>query len=77
MADLLEELALWRKREERLNERIAEFERSYRHRKPCDRYRETGYCPHVASAQERKFGKDTASLMNDLLVLRGKRDATT
>ena len=65
-------MADWHKREEQLNNQIAQFEKNYKHRKPCKRYMETGYCPHIATAQQKKFGKHTTNLMDDLLAISGR-----
>lgn len=62
----------WESRGAELDEKMALFESQYKHVKPCKRYMETGYCTHLANAQQRKFGKDTNALIGDLVDIAKK-----
>jgi len=43
------------KESEKLIQDMREWEKTFKHRKPCERYKETGYCRHLAEARGRKF----------------------
>jgi hypothetical protein len=72
MSETDQKLKDWRRQEDALDQKITQFEKAYTHRKPCKRYLETGYCPHIANAQQRRFGKDTLDLVDELISLSGK-----
>lgn len=66
---LAEQIKGWEQKDAELDKEIELFERQYKHLKPCKRYKETGYCPHLVNAQYRKFGKRADTLIGNLVAM--------
>jgi hypothetical protein len=48
---------------------IGAWESTYKHRRPCEEYKKTGFCLHLLNAQNRKFGKESKRIFSDLASL--------
>ncbi len=62
----------WKREDAELDRKIAQFEKEYKHAKPCKRYLETNYCVHLVNAQEKKFGKESKALIGRLIAISGQ-----
>lgn len=45
----------WEKSNKRLLRDMDEWERGYKHRKPCKEFLERGFCEHLVKARTQKF----------------------
>lgn len=72
MIDIAEHIKGWKNRDAELDRRIAEFEKQYKHANPCEQYKMTHYCVHLVNAQQKRFGRETKALLNDLVALSSK-----
>lgn len=72
MTNLEERIKDWEKKDEELDSQIALFEKQFRHPKPCEEYKRTGYCVHLVNAQQRKFGKDTKAHIENIIDISGR-----
>ena len=64
----------WKKREAELDRQIADFEKKFKHIRPCTEYKRTGYCIHLVNAQEKRFGNDTKALIGELVAISEKKN---
>ena len=42
--------------------KIEKWSDTFKHENPCEQYKLTKYCIHLAKAEQRKFGKESDSL---------------
>lgn len=59
----------WKEKECVLAKEMEEWEKNWKHRQPCERYKRTGFCNHLLKAQNRKFSNRTKSLLFELTEL--------
>lgn len=52
-----------------LLKRIESWETTYKHKKPCEEYKRTGFCLHLLNAQNKKFGKESKQIFADLATM--------
>ena len=71
MTDSEQSIRDWEMKDAELDGQIAVFEKQFRHIKPCEQYKRTGYCVHLVNAQQKKFGKNTKALVEDFVAISG------
>lgn len=64
-----ERLKLVSSNQRTLLDEVEKWEKSYRHLRPCEEFKRTGFCMHMYYAEARKFRDKNASFLKGIEIL--------